>query len=94
MSKLIIGLLSENNQLEKFHEIDMSWVSQFNNEFEKNEVPFKKEIYQEEFLDMSSLAMLNEFVYTEDENQFQVNREPLKEILRKLFGYERQQEQK
>ncbi len=92
MSKLVIGLLSENDQLEKFYEIDMSWVDQFNSEFEKNEVPFKEEIYQEEFLDMSSLAMLNEFVYTEDENQFQVNREPLKEILRKLFGYERQEQ--
>ena len=26
MSKLILGLLSDDNQLQKFEEIDMSWV--------------------------------------------------------------------
>jgi hypothetical protein len=90
MSKLVIALLNEDNQLEKFEEFDMSWVEQFNSEFKKNEgpVPFVKDIYEEEMVEMTSFAVLNGLVLTENDEQFRVDRSPLKLILRKLFGYE------
>lgn len=66
----------------------MSWVEQFNKEFEKQEVPFKEDIYQEELVEMTSYSILNALVLTENDEEFRVNREPLKSIVRKLFGYE------
>ena len=87
MSKLILGLLSDDNQLQKFEEIDMSWAEKFNEEFKKNEIPFKREIYQEELTDMTSIAILSQFIAAANDDIFQVNREPLKEILRKIYEY-------
>ena len=92
MSKLVIGMLNEKNELERFEEIDMSWVEQFNKEFEKSDVPFKEKVYQEELIEMTSYSILNSMVLTENDEEFRVNREPLKATLRKLFGYEQQQE--
>ncbi len=93
MAKLVLALLTDENQLQSYHELNMEWVDTFNKEFESQEVPFKEEIYKEELVDMTSHAILNQMVYTEDDEQFKVNREPLKEIIRKLFGYEQQQQQ-
>lgn len=92
MSKLVIALLDEDGKLEKFEEFDMSWVEQFNAEFKKNEVPFKEKVYQEELVEMTAYAILNGMVLTENDEQFRVNREPLKATIRRLFGYEQPQE--
>jgi len=92
MSKLALAVLNEKNELEKFEEIDMSWVDQFNKEFEKSDVPFKEKVYQEELVEMTSFAILNGMVLTENDEEFKVNREPLKSTIRKLFGYEQPQE--
>lgn len=94
MSKLALAVLNEKNELEKFEEIDMSWVDQFNKEFEKSDVPFKEKVYQEELVEMTSFAILNGMVLTENDEEFKVNREPLKSTIRKLFGYEQPQEDK
>ena len=97
MSRLVLALLTEDNQLERFEEIDMSWVDQFNKEFEKQAadtgVPFAKNIYEEELVEMASYSVLNGMVLTENDEEFRVNREPLKNIIRKLFGYEQPQQQ-
>ena len=86
MAKLVLATLTDDNKLEKFEEIDMSWVTRFNEEFKENPQMFSEKIYNEELIDMTSHAVLNSFVETEDDSQFVVNREPLREILRKLFG--------
>lgn len=88
MSKLVIAVLNDQNGLEKFEELDMSWVDSFNKEFENQKVPFKEEIYREELVEMTSYAILSGMVLTENDEEFRVNREPLKTIIRKLFGYE------
>jgi uncharacterized protein (UPF0128 family) len=92
MNKLVIAILNEKDQLEKFEEIDMSWVDQFNKEFQQqnqvNNVPFQKKIYEEEIVEMTSFAILNNMVLTENDEEFRVNREPIKTIIRRLFGYE------
>jgi hypothetical protein len=85
MSKLVLALLTDDNQLQKFEEVDMSWVEKFNEEFKKNEIPFKEEVYREEFVEMTSFAVLKDFVYTENDEEFIVNRDPLKVKLKKLF---------
>jgi hypothetical protein len=87
MSKLVLALLSDDNQLQKFEEIDMSWADKFNEEFKKNEIPFKEEVYKEELTDMTSIAILSQFIAESNDDIFQVNREPLKEILRKIYDY-------
>jgi len=90
MSKLVLAMLNEKNDLEKFEEIDMSWVEQFNKDFQKQTtdsgVPFAKNIYDEELVDMTSYSILNSMVLTENDEEFRVNRSPLKATLRKLFG--------
>jgi len=97
MNKLVIAMLNDKNELEKFEELDMSWVEQFNKEFEKQTkdsgVPFAKNIYEEELVEMTSYAILNNMVLTENDEQFLVNREPLKVIIRKLFNYEQPKQQ-
>ncbi len=93
MSKLVLALLNDNNQLEKFHEINMEWVQKFNEAFEKNELPFKEDVYREELIDMTSYAVLNELVTTTDDEQFRVDRTPLHNILAKLFGYDTEKQQ-
>jgi hypothetical protein len=81
MSKLVLALLSDDNQLQKFEEIDMSWADKFNEEFKKNEIPFNEEVYKEEFVDMTSFAVLKDFVITENDDEFKVDRTPLKNKL-------------
>ena len=93
MSKLVLALLSDNNQLQKFEEIDMSWADKFNEEFKKNEIPFKEEVYREEFVDMTSFAVLKDFVVTQNDDEFQVDRTPLKNKLVKLFYEDQLQKQ-
>lgn len=90
MSKLVIALLTDDNKLEKFEELDMSWVDKFNKDFQEQSknLPFNKDIYEEELIDMTSWSILSNFVETSNDEEFKVNREPLKNILRKIFGYE------
>ncbi len=91
MSKLVLAMLSDDDKLEKFEEMDMSWVEQFNKEFQQQaNVPFNEEIYKEELVDMTSHAILNSMVLTENDEEFRVNREPLKEKIRRLFGYDQE----
>jgi len=85
MSKLVLALLSDDNQLQKFEEIDMSWADKFNEEFKKNEIPYKEEVYRSEFTDMTSYAVLKDFVVTQNDEEFQVDRTPLVNKLHKLF---------
>jgi hypothetical protein len=93
MNKLVLALLDDNNQLQKFEEIDMSWVEKFNEEFKKNEIPFKREVYEEEFIDMTSFAVLKDFVITTDDDEFKVDRTPLKNKLVSLFYDKKPQEE-
>lgn len=93
MSKLILGLLSDDNQLLKFEEIDMSWAEKFNEEFKKNEIPFKEAVYREEFVDMTSFAVLKDFVVTQNDDEFKVDRTPLKNKLVKLLYEDQLQKQ-
>jgi len=93
MSKLVLALLTDDDKMMKFEELDMSWVEQFNKEFQQQaKVPFNEEIYKEELVEMTSFAVLNSMVLTENDEEFRVNREPLKEKIKRLFGYEQQQE--
>jgi len=91
MSKLVLALLDDSNKLERFHEINMDWVAKFNEAFEKNELPFKEDVYREELIDMTSYAVLNELVTTESDEEFRVDRTPLHNILFELFGYVKEQ---
>jgi len=89
MSKLVLAMLTDDDKLERFEELDMSWVDQFNKEFQQQaKVPFNEQIYKEELVEMTSHAILNSMVLTESDEEFQVNREPLKEKIRRLFGYD------
>ena len=86
MSRLIIGLLKEDkDEVETFHEFDMSWVELFNKGFESTDIPFKEKIYSEEFVDTTAASVLSELVTSENDSEFKVNREPLKQILYNLF---------
>jgi len=90
MSKLVLALLNdEGTALENYHELNMDWVNQFNDEFKKQSenIPDKEKIYQEELVDMTSIAILNNFVTTSNDEEFRVDKTPLKNILYKLFGY-------
>jgi hypothetical protein len=93
MSKLVLALLSDDGKLEKSEEFDMSWVEQFNKEFQTQQVPFKKQVYEEELTDMTSYAILNGMVLTENDEQFRVDRTPLKAMIRRLFDYEQPKQQ-
>jgi len=93
MSKLVLALLDDKDQLQKFHEINMEWVEKFNESFEKSDVPFKADVYKEELVDMTSYAVLNELVTTENDEQFRVDRTPLHNILHKLFGHVKEEDQ-
>lgn len=88
MSRLVLALLADDSdKLESFHELDMSWADEFNKQFEANKeaIPYVESVYQEEFCDMSSYAVLNNLVITESDEEFRVNRTPLINILHKLF---------
>jgi uncharacterized protein (UPF0128 family) len=88
MARLVIALLEDDSdKVQAFHELDMSWTEAFNQQFEKNELPYKPEIYAEEFVDMASYSVLNNLVTTESDEQFKVNRDPIKIILKELFKY-------
>lgn len=88
MSRLVLALLEDDtDKVESFHELDMSWAQTFNEQFEKTDVPFKETVYKEEFVDMASYSVLNNLVVTENDEEFRVNREPLKIILKELFKY-------
>jgi len=97
MNKLVLALLTDDNKLERFEEIDMSWAEQFNQDFEKQTkdsgVPFAKNIYQEEFVEMASYSILNSMVITQNDEEFRVNHEPLKTMLRKLLNYEQPEQE-
>lgn len=90
MSRLCLALLEdESDKVTAFHELDMSWAETFNEQFEKNKqtLPYVEQVYKEEFVDMASYAVLNNLVATENDEEFRVNREPLKIILKELFKY-------
>ena len=90
--KLVLAVLDDSNSLESYQEIDMSWVEIFNKDFESQskDIPEqeRKKIYSAEFIDMTSYSVLNSMVTTEDEEQFRVQRGPLKIMLAKLFKYD------
>jgi len=88
MSRLVLAMLSDSeDKLESFHELDMGWVNEFNKQFEQQEVPFAEEIYKTELVEMMSVSVLNNLVTTTNDSEFIVDKTPLQNIIRKLFGY-------
>ncbi len=86
MSKLCLTLLSDDEKfIESFYEIDTNWISEFNELFEKNDIPNKKEIYETELISLLAKSIIDEFVETSEDQQFKVNTLPLENILFKLL---------
>lgn len=86
MSRLCLTLLKDaSNEIESLYEIDTDWINQFNESFEKSDIPNKKEIYETELISMLAKSVVDEFVESKDDEHFKVSTQPLEVILSQLL---------